>query len=154
MSRPRKVTTSVVAALMSMAIELPPPSPRMPAVPTSQATVIALVMVRVPKPPESAQLISPPALVTAMAAAKVLQGRYFPPVIGRGRRQNGSTRAAPDRGAERRAGDAIGAASPPRIGQGEELSGSGAVDHDRPRRDQAIHRLGPGRSRHFLQEEP
>jgi len=59
---------------MSMAIELPPPSPRMPAVPTSQATVIALVMVRVPKPPESTQLISPPALVAAMAAAKVLQG--------------------------------------------------------------------------------
>src|SRR6266702_890907 len=41
---------------------------------TSQATVIALVMVRVPKPPESTQLISPPALVAAMAAAKVLQG--------------------------------------------------------------------------------
>src|SRR5205807_6402639 len=39
-----------------------------------QLMVIALVMVTVPKPPGSRQLISPPAAVLEIAPAKVLQG--------------------------------------------------------------------------------
>src|SRR6266446_6620644 len=72
MSRPRKFTTSVVAASMMMAMR--PFGARMPAVPASQEMVIALVMVTVSKLPGSRQLISPPGVVFAMAAAKVLHG--------------------------------------------------------------------------------
>src|SRR2546425_8554819 len=75
-ARPRKVTTSVVAALIVM------PSPlaaTTPALPAAQEMVIAFVMFSGPKPPGwkppgSRQLISPPAVVFARAAAKVLHG--------------------------------------------------------------------------------
>ncbi|WP_292189299.1 hypothetical protein [Mesorhizobium sp.] len=45
-----------------------------PASTSSQAMVIALVIVTAPKPPGSMQLISPPAAVFEIAPAKVLQG--------------------------------------------------------------------------------
>src|SRR6266568_2856253 len=89
MSRPRKVTTSVVAALMR---KLPPTG--MPAVPVSQEMVIALVMNTAPKLPNwpgSRQLISPPGLVFARAVAKVLHGADF-----RRRRHDENRRALRD----------------------------------------------------------
>src|SRR5688500_1082196 len=70
-SRPRIVTKAFVGALTTNALV---PDTRTPAVPPSQEIVIALVMVRPPKPPGSRQLISPPVAVFEMAPANVLQG--------------------------------------------------------------------------------
>ena len=50
------------------------PAARTPASTPSHLMVIDLVMVTVPKPPESRQLISPNAAVFEIAPAKVLQG--------------------------------------------------------------------------------
>src|SRR6266702_601893 len=83
-SRPRKVTTSVVAALIVMPELLKPTGSRTPAVPASHEMVTEKVMVTMlmpkspgvalPKSPGSRQLISPPGSVFASAPAKVLQG--------------------------------------------------------------------------------
>src|SRR6266568_3481541 len=72
-SRPRKVTTSVVAAAMSTAMA-PLVVVRMPAVPASQEMVSDMKMATLPKSPASRQLISPPGLVLAMAPWKVRHG--------------------------------------------------------------------------------
>src|SRR3954464_10024487 len=71
MSSPRRTTTSVLKALMMMALV---PETRTPASKPSDEMVIDLVMVTPPKPPGSRTLISPPAAVFEMAPAKVLQG--------------------------------------------------------------------------------
>src|ERR1700694_4486362 len=71
MSRPFRITASVAPALMLNPLV---PDTRTPAVPASQEIVIALVIVRAPKPPGSRQLISPAAAVLEMAPANVLHG--------------------------------------------------------------------------------
>src|SRR5262245_21046060 len=68
---PLSVTTSLAPAATVMPGV---PETRTPAVPTSQDTVMALVMVSPPKPPGSRQLISPPPAVLEIAPAKVLHG--------------------------------------------------------------------------------
>src|SRR3954451_4165665 len=60
-------------ALRLMVMLLVPAARIDPNVPV-QSIVMDLVIVRLPKPPESAQLISPLVSVTAIAAAKVLHG--------------------------------------------------------------------------------
>jgi len=50
--------------------------PENPPSPPPQSIVMAFVMVRVPNSPGSRQSISPPAVVLAIAPAKVLQGVY------------------------------------------------------------------------------
>src|SRR5580692_8126774 len=68
----RMIMTSVAAALMFMPFE---PEARMEATwPPPPSSVIALVIVSVPKPPGSSASISPPADVLEMAPAKVLHG--------------------------------------------------------------------------------
>src|SRR5580704_2195404 len=70
-SRPLSVTTSPAPAWTT--IPLVPDTSTLPSV-SSQLIVSALVIVTAPKPPGSRQLISPPAVVWAMAPAKVRQG--------------------------------------------------------------------------------
>src|SRR5579864_473404 len=70
-SRPLSVTTSPAPAWTTM--PLVPDTSTLPSV-CSQLIVIALLIVTAPKPPGSRQLISPPAVVWAMAPAKVRQG--------------------------------------------------------------------------------
>src|SRR5687768_6416324 len=75
--RPRSTTRIVpgVAVKESLITKplMPPEFRVLPNVPV-QSMVIDLVMVRVPKPPGSRQLISPPGAVLEMAPAKVLHG--------------------------------------------------------------------------------
>src|SRR5687767_14491511 len=71
MSRPLRYTTSVAAALTTMALV---PDTRTPPSVWSQMIEIDLVIVTPPKPPGSKQLISPPAAVFEIAPANVLQG--------------------------------------------------------------------------------
>jgi hypothetical protein len=66
-----RITLSVLAALMT--IPLMPPDRIQPIVPL-QAMLIDSLMVRVPKPPGSRQLILPAAAVFEIAPANVLQG--------------------------------------------------------------------------------
>src|SRR5581483_1783051 len=70
-SRLRKVTTSVLPALITMPLVPDTSTPARPAVPS---IVIALVIVRAPNPPGSSVSISPAGAVFEMAPAKVLHG--------------------------------------------------------------------------------
>src|SRR5882762_3968150 len=72
MTRPRRLTMSVAAALTMTPLV---PDARTPASPEeSWVRLIDLVMVTAPKPPGSSTLNSPPAMVFEIAPAKVLQG--------------------------------------------------------------------------------
>jgi len=68
---PRRVTTMFAPATLTALI---PPEANRPAWTFRQSTVSDLVMVRLPKPPLSMQLISPPVAVLEIAPAKVLHG--------------------------------------------------------------------------------
>src|SRR5438045_6614560 len=76
MNSPRRITLIVFGVAVARSLTFTPlvPAARIePNVPV-QSMVIDLVIVTVPKPPGSRQLISPPAAVFEMAPAKVLQG--------------------------------------------------------------------------------
>src|SRR5215213_1670413 len=74
MSRPRSVTSSVVAALIRIATL---PGAPIPADPPSQEMVTAKVMVTGPNSPESWQLTSPPTVVWESAIANVRHGNAW-----------------------------------------------------------------------------
>src|SRR5438270_11204891 len=71
MSSPCRITLSVAAALTMIPLV---PLTSTPAVTPSPLSVIDLVIVTEPKPPESSASISPPAAVLEIAPGHVLQG--------------------------------------------------------------------------------
>lgn len=74
--RPRSTTLAVFGVAEALSLMMMPLTPELrtlPKVPV-QSRVIDLVMVTVPKPPGSRQLISPPVAVFEIAPAKVLHG--------------------------------------------------------------------------------
>src|SRR5262245_11217508 len=72
MSSPCSRTSEAPAALMVMPVVSAPSTPAVPV--KGQLIVTDLVIVNMPKPPGSRQLISPPVAVLEMAPAKVLHG--------------------------------------------------------------------------------